>query len=275
MRFRVVIASRGRPHRAASVLECIKTFASGVHPVDYVVACDDDDPADTAGFFRDWPGVRVDCRPRPEGLAELWNRNADGDYDAILALPDDAWAVTSCWDAIAAKMFEEAYPWLEIGVLSWHNVAQVGQPTVIMASRQWIDNAGFLDDRFPFWFADTAVAETFSFITGRTIPTPQYLLVTQKPADYNPRLRDMDLWWDFYVATRKERLATAARMRDALGINLPDVVLQRVVDMWEARDREGRQAAKNIVDLAPAPLPPTEQYRTAKARAEAYLKAAA
>lgn len=269
MKFALILASRGRPRRAAAVLECARLMASGKHEVEYVIACDDDDPADTAGFFRFYDGVTLDCRPRGRGPGGCFQRNATRSADMFLAFPDDCFIASPNWDAEMADFVRDAYPHRALAVLSWLNTAQPNQPTLIASSREWVDMAGFHDDRFPFWFSDTAIAETWSFVTGRLIPIVPTLIAASRSQDWNPRLRDMDFWWDYYIHLRAERLATAATIRAKLGIKLPEVILERTLWDWQTRDTDGRRESLAIVETFTDPPTPTAHYLRAKALAEA------
>lgn len=280
MRFGIIVATRGRPQQAAAVLESARMLASGDHEVRCILACDEDDPG-VAEFFKNYPGIEVDCRPRPPGVAECWNRNMrEGDCDAYMNLPDDGVISTPNWDRIAAKCYEgegdevALFPTTDIGCFAWSDTANPGQPTILMMHRRWLDRAGYLDARFPFWFADTAMAETYSFVTGVTMPIVPQLIVAARPNRYNPRLRDMDFWWDFYIWTRRERMAKAAEIRDALGFKLNDAVITQAVQTWEQRDKAGREASLKIVEGRP-PVIPSVTYLKAKANAESLMKEAA
>lgn len=273
MRFALVIVTRGNPQRAAAVLELARYLSSGSHEVEYIVSCDDDDPADTAGFFNRCTGVTVSCAARPPGVPECFNRVIRSiDADAYLGLTDDGFPLAQDWDVLSAEFIDGAFPSRSLAAFAWNDAANPGQATILMASREWIDLCGgeFMDPRFPFWFSDTAMSETWSFVTGRPIPINPALSVFSRAGEFNPRLRDIGFWWNFYVATRRERLALAADIRKKLGIELPQVVLDRTVEMWRKRDATGLKNAEEIAaNLAPRPV--DETYLRAKQSAETYM----
>lgn len=281
MRIAVILATRGNPQRAAAVLEMARFMASGKHDIEYVISCDDDDPADTAGFFRAYPHVTVSCAARPPGTMECLNRVVRSlDADVYLGLADDGFPVTEGWDEEAAKFLQTAFPTPHLGLLAWTDNANPGQPTVMMATREWVAHTGRLqDDRFPFWFSDTCEAETWSFVTYRFMPVVPTLQIVSRGGRPNPRMRDIDFWWDFYIATRSERLATAARIRATLRANGfrcedNDVLLGRVLAAWAKRDEEGRANAHELAKLVEF-RPMDTGYMLAKSRAQAYLAKAA
>jgi tetratricopeptide (TPR) repeat protein len=266
----VIVATRGRPAQAATVIESARWMASGKHHIEYVVACDDDDPADSAGYFSRVSGVKVDCRPRPDGVAQCWNRCVSTvDADSILTLTDDGLVVTPHWDLVAAAQLSKSRP--ELAIASLQSTDQPSEDTHFLASKAWVDMAGLFDERFPFWFSDTAIAETYSFATGSMIPRVNITLAL-KPFSVNPRLRDMDLWWDLYAATRQERLQLAARIRDKLGLQVTARRINALVRVCELRDSQVRANSKNIVANLPNPAPVSSEYLSAKAAAEEYLR---
>jgi predicted O-linked N-acetylglucosamine transferase (SPINDLY family) len=267
MKFAIIIATRDRPEQAATVIGAARMMASGEHEIEFIVACDDDDPETQVYPFG--PSVNVHCAPRPPGISACWNRCIPlTDAEMIVALTDDGLVACPNWDRIVAAHVTSIIP--ALAVIAWHDSANPTQSTIIMAHRKWIDLAAFFDERFPFWFSDTAIDETYSFVTGHTIQRNPELLIVTKPGKFNPRLRDMDLWWDLYAATRTERLATAARIRARLGLPKPD--LATMVAMWEARDAIGRPASHTIAAAIEKPAEVSNEYIAAKKAAEEYLE---
>lgn len=275
----IVLATRGQPARAAAVMEGARALASGDHIISCIVSCDDDDPAGTASFFAQqaYRHVRVDCRPRPLSPTECWNRvvlSHDAEY--FLVLTDDAFVATPNWDRVGIARLA-GYPFKELQIAALTDLANPNQATLFFVSRCWIAKSGFFDTRFPFWFSDTAIAETFSFVTGSTMPFAG-ITVASKGGRWNPRLRDMDLWWDLFAATRSERLATAAALRHKLGLlDTPRyrARLDELLRNWQARDETGRQLSHEIVRLLEVrgqARPPHTSYAAIKAQAEIYLQ---
>lgn len=270
MKFAAIIASRGRPEWAMGTALACKMMASGKHPVRIIIACDDDDPANTAGFFAraKIEGVRVDCRPRPPGVTACWNRAiAKSDADVMLALPDDGLICCPDWDAHIADYMGSIDT--RLGCMAIHDTANPGQATILLAHRDWIRLAGFFDERYPFWFSDTAINETYSFVTGRGLPILGPPGITTKAGNFNPRMRDMTDWWAFYGASRRERLAVAQMIRAELGLPTPDLAL--LVSQWEHHNRLGLPASEEIVASLENPKPPDAAYLQAKAHIDEYM----
>jgi hypothetical protein len=144
---------------------------------------------------------------------------------------------------------------------------------VLLVEREPSIGGKMIDDRFPFWFADTAYAETWSFVTGEYLPILP-ITVASKPGRFNPRLRDMGFWWDFYVATRGERVLRAEQIRRDLGITLPPGRLRAILDGWEARDKLGRPGAIEIAKALPE-REPDAVYLSAYRAARHYMRIAA
>lgn len=286
MKFACVIATRGRPHQAIGVIEATRLMASGEHEIEFIVACDADDATRPNIFTHNHisdcvssgiapPSIQVSCEPRPAGVASCWNRClALTDADAIITLPDDGLICTADWDKCANHIFRNhiwAHPELKIGALN--DLANPGQGTAFIVGRAWLDRFGLFDERFPFWFSDTALTETYSFLTGQGMPLFP-INFAHKPGHWNPRLRDMKLWWSLYSATRRERLETAWKARHEL--NLPEPPnLSQLVASWEGRDRTGLPASEEIVRQIERPAPIDDRYLAAKTAAEVYLAAKA
>lgn len=278
MKIGLVIGTRGNPRRAAAVVETARALSSGKHALDIVVSCDNDDPA-TIYHFTDHPSVRLDVGPRPAGVAQVWNRciprmSFDG-VEIVIALADDGFIATPLWDECIAMLASEGRFPRDLLAFALHDTANPGQPTVLGGSMEWIDHIGgkMIDDRFPFWFADTAYGETWSFVTGEYLPILP-ITVASKPGRPNPRLRDMGFWWDFYAATRGERILIAEQIRRDLGMTLPPGRLRAVIDSWEARDRLGRPGAIQIASELPT-REPDAAYLAAYQAARQYMRTAA
>lgn len=259
-------------------------MASGENELEFILACDDDDPGGSAGFFREYIAasedyveepekeIRVSIQERPIGVAACWNsRLSETDADAILILPDDGLICTPHWDTIInIATADEVMCDLDIACLD--DMANPGQATLFVVGPKWLALTGpkLLDERFPAWFADTAIAETYSFITGHGLPVLNIKVAT-KPGGWNPRLREMKLWWRLYARTRLERMATAERIRKKLGFAEPGN-LKELVEMWEQRDIAGLPASYEIVRMNSNPKPPDEHYLLAREAALSYLE---
>lgn len=272
MKLACIIATRGRPHQAIGVIEAIKLMSSGEHEVEFIVACDDDDP-DTEYFLSRYgdPSIKIECGPRPAGVAACWNRCVGlTDADAIVTLPDDGLICTANWDDGVNRIFRNhswVHPDLKIGALN--DLANPGQATLFVIGRPWFERFGLFDERYPFWFSDTAISEIYSFVTGQGMPIFP-INFAHRPGHWNPRMKDMGLWWRLYGLTRRERLEMAAKARRELDLPVPPN-LDSLIAMWEQRDREGLPASEEIVRQIQKPAPVDDRYLAAKAAAEAFL----
>lgn len=266
MKFAFMVVTRGNPKRAAAVIECARSLSSGQHEIDVIVGYDNDDIKTNQYFHRNYDDVKISIANRPLGVGAVWNRCAalvDADY--YCPFPDDTFIGLPDWDDYIAQV--------GVDVLAWNDIANPGQCTLPIISRNWLKLAGNLyDDRFPFWFYDTCVDELFSFVTGTLVPRPKELLLVSKKG-LTRSLRDLPFWWDFYVATRGERLAKAAEIRAKVGLDVSDATIQEAIDVWNRRDEVGRASAADIEALMSFDRrsQPSPQYLRAKANASAYM----
>lgn len=274
MRFSVIIATRGKPEQARTVAGACLMMASGEHEVEIVISCDDDDPA-TIWYFHDATNggfpVVVNDAPRPPGITECWNRCIPGAVergaDVIIALPDDGLMSCPNWDAHIARYMATSDT--RLGAMAMYDSANEGQATILLAHRHWIELAGFFDSRFYAWWADTAINETFSFVTGRGLPIVGPPGIMTKQGNWNPRLTEMKRWWNFYSASRRERLKVAEMIRAKLGLPTPD--LKTIVAQWEEHDRMGLIGGEDIVRSLKNPKPKDEAYFKAEAVINDYM----
>lgn len=268
MKFAFLMVTRGNPKRAAAVIENAKALASGRHEIQYIVGCDNDDPATGSYFHQNYDkDITLSIANRPTGVGAVWNRCAAlcPQADIYCPFPDDVFIGLSKWDDYIVS--------LNRPVLAWNDISNPGHCTLPIVTREWLDLVGPLyDERFPFWFYDTCVGEVYSFVTGFHVFIPVDLsLISQKGRTQN--LRELTFWWDLYVAIRPERLALAARIREKLGLKLSASILSNVVAGWERRDEIGRgSAAKIEAQLSmEGQRAPSAEYLTARASAQNYM----
>ncbi len=267
MKLAFLMVTRGNPKRAAAVIECAKSLASGRHEIEYIVGCDNDDTATLAYFSENYPELIISPGPRPTGVGAVWNRciQMAPSADIYCPFPDDVFIGLSKWDDYIVS--------LNRAVLAWNDVSNPGHCTLPIVTRGWLDLVGRLyDERFPFWFYDTCVGEIHSFVTGWHVFIPNDLtLISQKGRTQN--LRELTFWWDLYVATRQERLALAATVRNKIGLRMSAETLSRTIEGWEARDKIGRASAARIEAQlsAEGQRPPSAEYLAARAYAQNYM----
>ena len=194
------------------------------------------------------------------------------DADALITLPDDGIVCTPRWDHCinwAWRNHDWAHPALKIGGLK--DTANPGQPTLFVMSPRLIELTGqVFDARYPFWFADTAIAETYSFVTGVGLPMLP-IDFASKGQQWNPRLRRMALWWGHYGLTRRERVTTASEIRATLELAAP-LNLCELVGLWEERDAKGLPSSEEIVRQIEKPAPLDARYLEAERAAIEYVR---
>lgn len=253
---RVIVNTHRRPAQALAVVECLRALSSGKHRVSYVLAFDQDDTPSQRVLLRaeaEGENFTTDMRPRPASISDVWNRNlVDPDLaDIWLVMPDDGFCAAPDWDDLIVRTMAEA-PRPDLAVLGWNDQANPGLFTVPIVAAGWLKAIAptpLLDPRFPFWFADTAISETWSYVFGVKPPCPEYLLLAGKPGNPNPTLlaEGGDKWWDLYASTRSERYGHAERIRRAQGIPAQKT-LAALVAAWIERDDIGRRDTRELVE---------------------------
>lgn len=276
MKIAFCLATRGNPKRAAAVIECARSLASSEHEVEYLVGIDADDPESLNFFRHNYPEITISVDKRPKGVGAVWNRLCSRvEADIYCPFPDDSFPAVPFWDHIIVDTFLKKYAKApkECWVLGWNDLANPGQCTLPIVSKEWLAMTGRLyDERFPFWFYDTCVTEVFSYVMGQPVP-PHPGLVLAARKGITQRMRDLEFWWDFFVFTRKERLAEGADYRRRLGIEVNEILLDQCIKAWERRDRYGRAECADMEAMLAEKRPPTPEYLAAKAEAEAIMGA--
>jgi Glycosyltransferase like family 2 len=280
-RLTVVVTTRGRPRQVVGLIEAALMLARKPDDVHFVVACDSDDITaaflEARGYGID-PHVTINVAPRPTTVTMVTNRAcATVKTPYLLILGDDGVIATAEWDHMVTHYLASIVE-PELRICALNDMANPGQPTLFALHHAWLDATQDqpggcpFDTRFPFWWSDSAIGETYSFVTGSIMPILN-VVVASKPGDWNPRLRDMSLWWDFYGATRGERLQTATHVRSRFGLSEP-ANLDHILNVWRKRDAGGLPASQEIVRLIESQgraVPADDNYIAAKAAAEAYL----
>ena len=276
MKLAALIATRGKPQNVVGIIESMRMLSTGEHEIEFLVACDEDDTRsiDYLRWYANAEGhIGLDIGARPTGPGSLWNRLAKlTDADAFITLPDDGIIATPRWDHCinwAWRNHNWVHSDLKIGGL--RDAANPGQPTLFVIGRRWYELVGhLLDDRYPFWFSDTAISEIYSFITGGGLPCLP-IDVASKSGEWNPRLRKMKLWWTHYSLTRRERLETASRIRTELNLAAPPNLAQ-LEALWAERDVGGLPNSEEIVRQITNPAPLDARYLEAERAAIEYVR---
>jgi len=280
VKIRVIVNTYRKPRQALAVIEVARNMASGNHEIEYILAYDNEDMESVEFFHRHglgYPHIWWDQKPRPRTTPDCWNRSmVPGTAEIYVPLPDDGWIACPNWDEALVE-FYYSYPDKRLFVTGWIDQANPSQLTNVIISDGWLrllEGEPVYDNRFPFWFCDTAINELYAFIHGSGVPILQIMALAGKPFQPHPGLRDMDIWWDLFGATRIERLATAARIRKACNKPEPSNLAKIVADC-EDRDGRGRLDGHEIIRQMEekGPLPePAQHYLDAKAAALEYLK---
>ncbi len=277
MKIAVIVATRGRPQKAGGVIECARDLLSGRHEVEFIVAADADDSR-TVDYFSTFQRVTLCVRTRPIGVGDCWNRAAKAHpADIYVALPDDFWMGAPGWDAMMVnaltKGIEGTMLPAQLGIISFYDPVQPTISALFGMTAKWIELNGFIfDPRFPFWFGDSALVEAALFATGGGMPGSTSLHFASMPGNVNPRLRDMDLWWDLFAATRHERVETGRKIARHAGLPvIDDYTMARLIMECEDRDAAGRSNMPMVLASIQHPKAPDAEYMAAKAQAEEYL----
>lgn len=235
------MATRGKPHVAAAVVNAGQFFSSGAHEIVWILGHDSDDDLSARWFNPSSPlfnaNVTFTDGPRPAALGTVWNRcaaAAPADTDIYCTLVDDGLIGSLHWDAILVDRIKRMPP--QLAVVSWQASDDMGNMGHPCFTSEWYRRAGFFTEHFPFWWDDTWLAETWSFVTGNFIPiVPELRLISGRPS--TRRMRDVRFWCEFFTETRGERLAKAAAIRADVGIHVAASRLEELVRYWEERDR--------------------------------------
>lgn len=280
MKIAVIVATRGRPHKAGGVVECARDLLSGRHDVEFIVALDADDQR-SLNYFASFEGVVPYVQPRPIGVGDCWNRAARA-YPAeiYVALTDDFWMSTPGWDAMLVHCLVDGIDGnrlsADLGIIGFHDPEQPTIAALFGMTAKWVEQNGFIfDARFPFWWGDSALVETTLFAGGGGMPGTTSLRFASMPGNVNPRLRDMELWWTLFAATRHERVETGRRIAREAGLpELDDYRMGALIAECEDRDAEGLRNVPSVMASIAHPRAPDAEYLAAKAAAEEYLSGA-
>lgn len=239
MKIAYCMATRGAPRRAAAAIEIAHALESELNEIMYLIAADWDDVA-TWGYFGDYAPpslIKMIVETRSPSIGALWNRLAkhaiNNGAEALVILGDDNFVTTPAWDEGIAQLCPSG----SVGVFAWTDLGSANQPTNPIISKDWYNLYGDVyPEYFPFWFVDTWLAEVWSFTSGEPIQLVPQLILTGKKGK-TKRLKDLAFWWEFFVATRPERLAKAAEIRTSMGHEpMSSERLSYIISMWEKHD---------------------------------------
>lgn len=260
-RIAVLILTRGRPGGLVAAVRAFHALASGDVPVQYVICGDDDDETipQALDLLEGLP-VLSSLGPRPDALGEAWNRGAaDADaWDLAFLTGDDVVPVTWHWDRVMAAGRPDcraAFAWREL-----NDPTNITYPVV---ARPWFEGLGrIVPEAFPYWFNDSWLAEVHAFAFGRPLPLHPDLAVGGRRGTTR-EMREVAFWFEFFAATRPQRIAEAARVAAAFGERMPDPApLAHALLGWDA-EQQSRVPLYNVAFGADQ-VEPTARYRRCK-----------
>ncbi len=278
MNILVIIPSRGRPRQLSALLTSLKLSQSEKHQIEYLVACDDDDPDTVAmceSIINDksigWKvPLRYSCAPRATSLGKMLNDTAElVPADVYTTLSDDLICATFGWDEVIAKAVE-ACPF---GVFWWMGCCPIesGQAALYaIVTEQWRKAAGglFTND-YPFWWDDVCLAETWEFVTGKdNVPLP--IKVIDKPHK-TTRMRDVWFWREFYHFTLPARIRDAYDIAAKLGLPEPTAINEQVKKLKAAIEPMKKHYFDEMEKSQGDSNPPDGRYLEARRRAETIM----
>lgn len=274
MRISVIIPTRKRIRQLTATLISLGTLSSGKHPIQFGVACDDDDK-DTIEYLKTWRAEGFQAlsiligHGRPQSLGALDNELARRmPADVYCVLGDDLLCCSVNWDEVIAEAMER----LPYGVFWWKSATGDDSLAPII-SEKWRQAAGNLfTEHFPYWFDDLWLWELWQFTTDAM---PEYLDI--RIADKSTgttRMRDLDFWVRFYHSMRDERVKQGVKMAAALGLPKPKAGLV-VPEVYKHHTHMPKEIVEDVERRNRAETGAADPaYLMAKQKAEELMKAA-
>lgn len=273
MKITVGLPSRNRPAGLLAVLKSMDALATGNHEITYAVILDDDDYVtleqvehwEKSGMLPD--GVRPVVGPRRLVNARFNEACEKHPADWYLQTCDDIFPLTQHWDALMHGA-------RSLPAYCWQEVNDPQNATVLAISERWRAAVGrFYPEYFPFWFADTWLAEVFNLAFGKPIGIINQLQMGGKRGQ-TQGMRELEFWFRFFAVTRIERMKEAERIAKEWGftLNCRKERQAQILDM-EAGDhyqlgRVGVYEKSFNANFGAE----TEVYRIAEARAKQWIQ---
>lgn len=267
MKISVICASRGRPISLIGAIKALDAIESGTNDITYGIVCDDDDEHTivAAGLLEKGIDREVRIFSAPRDLVARRINQAAREMPADLYLPyaDDCFCLSPLWDQIAERIASK------VPAFSWTEYGDPENVTMLMLTHQWVESVGYvLSEYFPFWFADTWIQEQYTFATGQPIGLVRQLLFAGRRGK-TKQLNDVRFWFEFFAATRPERMEEARKIRRALGFeHIEDAGLKGFVEAFELRDRGQIEQSQKYEEWFHSGEPKSAAYHEAKERAE-------
>lgn len=274
MKISVILPSRNRPAGLLAVLTSFHALSSGQNEIAYGVIVDDDDYV-TLEQYEHWersgmlpPNTRWFCAPSGKTINARFN-------EAVAAMPADAYS-QACddhyplafhWDRLLAGALAQ------VPALNWQELNDPTNATVPVLAHKWVDAVGrFYPEYFPFWFADTWLAEVHSIAFAKPMPVlPQLPVGGRRGATQG--MRELEFWFRFFAATRIERCEEAVRLAKAYGFSLnPETERAETLQRLRAGD-EYQLSRVSVYEQAFKANrgEPSDAYKAARYRAEVWM----
>ena len=271
MKITVPLFSRNRPASMLAVLTAMDALATGQNEIVYPLIVDEDDER-TIQRLDDWisdcPEVAKRVHPLIGKRAKVLNARMNEaalayPADAYFFCPDDGFPLEQHWDRIFMAAHVQGLP-----AWCWQEKNDPGNPTFICVHQKWIDAIGHVfPEYFPYWFADTWIAEVHLLCFGKPIPIVNQLGMGGKRGT-TQGMRDLGFWFKFFAHTRTERMEEAKKLGRAHGFTVHEH--ERLHFLEQLGENDARQLAavphyEKLFDANAAPASAT--YLEAKARA--------
>lgn len=273
MKITVGLPSRNRPAGLLSTLTALDALATGSNQITYAVIIDDDDYV-TLEQVDHWKmsgmlpaGVVVRAGPRVLTVNARFNQVIEAHpADVYMQACDDAFPLAFQWDKLMAGA-------KDIPAYSWQECNDPSNATYLVISDRWKQAVGrFYPEYFPFWFADTWVAEVFTLAFAKPIGVVNQLQMGGKRGK-TQGMRDLAFWFEFFAETRVERIAEAVKIAAAHGFTVnpetdraEQLAAMRAGDVYQLSRCATYEAAfsANLGE-------PSTVYKAAKFRADCWL----
>ena len=216
MKITVILPSRSRPAGMIGVISAYQALSTGNNDITYVLILDEDDQVIHHTDILD-DSVKVIFGQRNRTVNARFNEAVEKyPAECYIQACDDAFPLSFHWDAMVAHAIKL------IPAFSWQEKNDPQNATYICLSDKWIQETGrFYPEYFPFWFADTWIAEVHLLAFGKPIPVINQLQVGGKRGK-TQGMRDLRFWFEFFTRTRVERLDEAKQLAAAYGTDMGD-----------------------------------------------------
>jgi hypothetical protein len=257
-----------------TVLTALDRLSTGTHDIGYGVLMDDDDYV-TLEQWEHWQkagmlpeNAKSFIGPRDKTL----NARMNDVYRAMPAdvysqVADDQFPLSLHWDQMM-------FACRNMPAFCWTEATDPDNATFLVTSAKWFDTLGqYTTEWFPFWFADTWLAEVYRLAFGMPISVINQLLMGHGRRGGTQGMRELAFWFEFFAATRTLRIDEAQKVADAYGqkVNVKSARAKelgemRTSDAWQLTQVPRYEEAFRSNLGEPSPV-----YLAAKERAQQWL----